>query len=350
LINFEKKIAMNKTLTVLGLFFISLVMFPSTGISATDDFFKNKTVRIIVGFAPGGGFDIYSRAIARHMGKHVPGNPIFVVENMTGAGSLIAANHVYKVAKPDGLTIGNIHGNQILNQAIGSSGIEFDARRFQWIGVPVKDNGACVLTKTSGVTSLEQWKASKIPVKLGGGAPGDTTTTNAKILKEALGLPIQLVMGYKGTSDMRLAAESGELAGACFQWESIKTTWRQGLDSGDMAVVIQTNPKRHPELAQVPNAIDEAKSEEARQLIRAGIHDPAAMTRPYALPPGTPKERVQLLRKAFLETLQDATFVAEAKKSNLEIDPVTGEELEKLIDGVFKLQPGLLAKLKDVLK
>jgi tripartite-type tricarboxylate transporter receptor subunit TctC len=307
-------------------------------------------VRIIVGFAPGGGFDIYSRAIARHMGKHVPGNPIFVVENMTGAGSLIAANHVYKVAKPDGLTIGNFHGNQILNQVVGGQGIDFDARRFQWIGVPVKDNGACVLSKASGVTSLEQWRASKTPVKLGGSAPGDTATTNAKILKEALGLPIQVVMGYKGTSDMRLAAESGELAGACFQWESIKTTWRKGLDSGDLVVVIQTNPKRHAELANVPNAIEEAKSEEARQLIRAGLHDPAAMTRPYSLPPGTPKERVEILRKAFLETFKDPSFVAEAKKSNLEVDPVSGEELETLIKGVFKLDPSLVAKLKDVLK
>ena len=321
-----------------------------TGLSATDDFFKNKTVRIIVGFAAGGGFDIYSRAIARHMGKHVQGNPIFAVENMTGAGSLIAANHLYKVAKPDGLTIGNIHGNQILNQVLGGAGIEFDARRFQWIGVPVKDNGACVLTKASGITSLEQWRASKTPVKLGGSAPGDTATTNAKILKEALGLPIQVIMGYKGTSDMRLAAESGELAGACFQWESIKTTWRKGLDSGELVVVIQTNPKRHPELARVPNAIDEAKNEEARQLIRAGLHDPAAMTRPYALPPGTPKERVQLLRKAFLESLKDPSFVAEAKKSSLDIDPVSGEEVEKTVARFFKLDPALVAKLREILK
>jgi tripartite-type tricarboxylate transporter receptor subunit TctC len=122
-----------------------------------EKFFEGKTIRIIVGFAAGGGFDIYSRAIARHMGRHIPGNPSVIVENMTGAGSLLAANHLYKVAKPDGLTIGNIHGNQILNQVLGSPGIEFDARRFEWIGVPVKDNGACALTKASGITSLEKW-------------------------------------------------------------------------------------------------------------------------------------------------------------------------------------------------
>jgi tripartite-type tricarboxylate transporter receptor subunit TctC len=344
------RFAIRTYLAINWLVLFILTTMPGTAISASDDFFRTKTIRVIVGFAAGGGFDIYSRAIARHLGKHIPGNPSVVVENMTGAGSLIAANHLYKVAKPDGLTIGNIHGNQILNQVLGSPGIEFDARRFEWIGVPVKDSGACALTKASGMTTLEHWRASKTPVKLGGGGPGDTTTTNAKILKAALNLPIQLVMGYKGTADMRLAAESGELAGACFQWESIKTTWRKGLDTGEVQIIIQTNPTRHPELAQVPNAIDEAKSEDARQLIRAGLHDPAAMTRPYLVPPATPKERVQILRKAFLETLNDPSFAAEAKQSSLEINPVSGNELEKLIDGLFKLEPGVLAKLKDVLK
>jgi tripartite-type tricarboxylate transporter receptor subunit TctC len=338
-----------KTLAVIVSFAFVLA---ATGMarSADDEFFKNKTIRIIVGFAPGGGFDIYSRTIARHMGRHVPGNPTILVENMAGAGSLIAANNLYRVAKPDGLTIGNFHGNQILNQVIGGAGVEFDARRFEWIGVPVKDTGACALSKASGVTTLEQWKAAKSPVKLGGGgASGDTATITAKILKEALGLPIQVITGYKGTSEMRLAAESGELGGACFQWESIKTTWRNGLDSGEFRIVIQINPKRHPELANVPNAIEEAKTDEARQLIRYGLHDPAAMTRPYALPPGTPKERVQILRKAFLETFKDPNFIAEAKKSNLEVEPLSGEELQQLVTGVFKLDPALVAKLKEVM-
>lgn len=341
---------MYKKLAILWLVLFSLVLTVGSASSSTHDFYKNKTVRIIVGFTPGGGFDTYSRAIARHLGSHIPGNPTVIVENMTGAASLIAANYLYKVAKPDGLTIGNIHGNQILNQVLGGQGIEFDARRFEWIGVPVKDSGACALTKASGITSLEKWRTSKTPVKLGGGGTGDTTTTNAKILKEVLGLPIQIVMGYKGTADMRLAAESGELAGACFQWESIKTTWRKGLDSGEIVIVIQTNPKPHPELANVPNAIDEAKTEEARQLIQLGLHDVAAMTRPYVLTPGTPKERVQVVRKAFIDTLSDPNFVAEAKKSRLEVDPITGADLEKLIGGLFKLDAALLTRLKETIK
>lgn len=341
---------MNNKLSVVCLTLLGVALAAAVAGASTDDFFRNKTVRIIVGFAPGGGFDTYSRAIARHFGKHIPGNPSVVVENMTGAGSLIAANYLYKIAKPDGLTIGNFHGNQIINQIIGGAGIEFDARRFQWIGVPVKDTGACVVTKASGITSLERWRAAKTPVKLGGGASGDTASVSAKILREALGLPIQLVMGYKGTSEMRLAAESGELAGACFQWESIKTTWRKGLDTGESLVALQINPKPHPELAQVPNAIDFAKTEEARQLIRFGIHEPAAITRPYGLPPATPHERVAALRQAFLNTFKDPDFIADSGKAKLESDPLSGADLERLIASFFKLDPVILGKLKEALK
>lgn len=329
---------------------LSLAFGVTVAGAATDDFYRNKTVRVIVGFAPGGGFDAYSRVIARHLGKHIPGNPSVVVDNMPGAGSLISANFLYKLAKPDGLTIGNFHGNQILDQILGGAGIEFDAQRFQWIGVPSKDTGACVVTKASGITSFERWRAAKTPVKLGGGASGDTASVSAKILREALGLPVQLVMGYKGTSEMRLAAESGELAGVCFQWESIKTTWRKGLDTGEALVVLQINPKSHPELAQVPNAIDFAKTEEARQLIRFGIHEPAAITRPYALPPATPKERVAALRQAFLDTFKDPAFVADSEKAKLDFDPLSGADLERLIASFFKLDPAILSKLKEALK
>ncbi|MGH7833451.1 MAG: Bug family tripartite tricarboxylate transporter substrate binding protein [Candidatus Binatia bacterium] len=313
-------------------------------------FYEGKTIKLVVGFSPGGGFDTYSRAIARHLGKHIPGNPTVVVENMTGAASLIAANHVYKVAKPDGLTMLNFHGNQVLNQLIGKPGIEFDARRFEYLGVPTQDNGACVFTKASGITSYERLKGSKTPVKMGGVAPGDTTFNTASILKEALQLPIQLVAGYKGTAEIRLAAEGGEVAGGCWQWESIKSTWQKGLESGAVIPVVQTNAKPHPELKNVTNAIDVAPNEKARNLIQFGIHDPGAITRPYALPPGTPKERVGLLRKAFVETLKDPEFIADAKKSKLDIDALTGEEVEKIVAGLFKMDPGLVAQLKEILK
>lgn len=317
--------------------------------SAAPDFYKGKNIRIIVGFAAGGGFDAYSRAIARHMGRFIPGNPSIAVENMTGAGSLIAANHVYKVAKPDGLIIGHFIGGLIMQQVMGGSGIEFDARKFEWIGVPIKENVVCALRKESGITSVEGWLAAKAPVKLGGTAPGSTTDDVAKVLKEALGLPIQLVSGYKGTADIRLAADGGEIAGGCWAWESVKVTWRKALETKDVIVVLQAIPKSHADLPGIPLAINFAKTDAAKTLVEAGIHDTQVFTRPYVLPPGTPKDRVQTLRSAFLSTLKDKEFLAEAEKTKLDVDAIPGEEVEKTIGGLFKLDPALLAKLKDLL-
>ena len=317
--------------------------------SASDEFFKGKTIRIVVGFAAGGGFDTYSRVIGRHMGKFIPGNPSIIVENMTGAGSLVAANHVYRVATPDGLTIGHFIGGLIMQQVMGGSGIEFDARKFGMIGVPVKENVVCALRKETGITNMDNWLAAKTPLKLGGTAPGSTTDDVVKILKEAIGLPVQLVSGYKGTADIRLAADSGELAGGCWAWESIKVTWRQALQARDVMVVLQAIPKSHPEISSIPLAIDFAKTDDAKKLIEAGIHDTQIFTRPYVLPPGTPKGRVQLLQKAFLDTLTDKEFLAEAEKSKLDVDPIPGEQVEKIVDGLFKLDPNTLAKLKQVL-
>ena len=317
---------------------------------AAAPFYEGKSIKLIVGFSAGGGFDTYSRLIARHMGRHIPGNPTIIVENMTGAASLVAANHVYNVAKPDGLTILNFHGNQVINQVIGKAGIEFDARKFEYIGIPTQDNVACAFAKSSGVTTFDALRNAKTPVKIGGVAPGDTTYNTAKLLQVALKLPIQLVAGYKGTAEVRLAAEAGEVAGGCWQWESIKSIWRQGLDSGNVFVVLQVNPKPHPELPKVPNAIDYAPNENSKQLLKYGGHDPSAITRPYALGPGTPKDRVQLLRKAFVETMKDPEFLADAKKSRLDTQPLTGEEIEKIVAQLFKIDPAVVNQLKEIFK
>src|SRR5919109_2520116 len=321
----------------------------SANVSA-QDYYAGKTIRIVVGFSAGGGFDTYARAIGRHMGKHIPGQPAIVVENMTGAGSLIAANHLFRVAKPDGLTIGHFIGGLFLGQVLGQKGVEFDARKFEYIGAPVTDHVVCAMTKASGITGIDKWLASKTPVKLGGVAPGASTPDNAtRIFKAALGLPIQLVTGYKGTADIRLAAESGELAGGCWGWDSVKVTWRKALDSGNAVVVLQANRKNHPDLSKIPQAISLAKTDEARKMIEVGIHGDSEIVRTYTLPPGTPKDRVQVLRKAFEETLKDPDFLADAKKSDLSVDFVPGEEIEKIISGLFKLDASLVNKLKDVL-
>jgi len=342
----RKNISCLTTIFILG---FALSVWP-VWVAAQEPFYKGKTVRIVVGFAAGGGFDTYARAISRHMGKHIPGNPVIIVENMAGAGSLIAANHVYKVAKPDGLTLGHFGGGLFMQQLKGGAGIEFDAQKFEFIGVPVQDTRACAFTKASGITSMERWMASKTPVKVGATAPGDLVHDAPKILQAALGLPIHLVSGYKGTADIRLAAEGGELAGACWGWDSIRATWTRALQSGDAVMVLQIVSKPHPELPNVPLAISSAKTEEARQLIEAGVTIPAITNRPYVLPPGTPKERVQLLRKAFMDTMNDPEFLADAKKSKLVLDPISGEEVQKMIAGMFKLPPALINRLKEALK
>ncbi len=328
---------------------IGLVFALDSAHPSTHEFYKGKTIRIIVGATPGGGFDTYSRAIARHLGKHIPGGPTVIVENMAGAGTLIAANYTYKAAKPDGLSIGNFAGGFALGQLLGLPGIELDARKFEVIAVPSRDSVACAFTKASGITSMERWLAAKAPVKLGSTGRNSPPEDSAKILKAALGLPIHLVSGYKGTAEIRLAAESGEVAGGCWQWESIKVTWRRALDAGDVTVVVQATSQPLPDLPTVPLAERFAGTEEARALIRVGIQNPGTITRLYAFPPGTPKDRVQIMRKAFQDTLKDPDFAADAKRSKLEIDPTTGEEAERIIGEFFRLDPALLARLKEIL-
>jgi len=327
-----------------------LLLFGARSYGAGEEqFYSGKTVRLIVAFSAGGGFDTYSRAIGRHLGKHIPGHPNIVVENMTGAGGIIHANFMYKQAKPDGLIIGNNIGGLILQQIMGARGIEFDGRKFEYLGVPGTDHPVCALTKATGVTSIQEWFAAKEPIKLGGVGPGGTASDVARTMQAALALPIKVIDGYKGTSDIRLAAESGELAGGCWAWESVKVTWRKGLESGNVKVLIQAMPKKHRDLPDVPLAIDLAKTEEARRLIKHAVHDTAIMTRLYFLPPGTPKGRVRTLRKAFDDTLKDPEFLAEAKKAKLEIEPVSGEEIEGVVQGLFKIEPAFVARLKQVL-
>ena len=332
------------------LLYMSILCFAFfTSTATAQEFFKGKVIRIALGTPPGGGFDAYSRAISRHMGKHIPGNPTINIDYMPGAGMMIAANYLYNIAKPDGLTIGNWIGLLVLQQVLGTKGIEFDARRFEWIGTPKPDSPVCALTKASGITSVDSWLVAATPVKIGGIAPGASTSDIPRVLKAVLNLPIQLVEGYKGTAEIRLAADAREVAGGCWPWETMKVNWSQQLASGDVKVVIQAVAQKHAELLGVPNALDLAKNDEARQLIKTGIIDPAVITQPYSLPPGTPKDRVKLLQDAFVATMKDPDFLSEAKKSNLAINPIYARELENIVRDFFTLSPTLVGKLRELL-
>lgn len=330
---------------------IVVSLFFGSFASAQDSFYKGKTVRIIVGASAGGGYDTYSRTIARHIGKHVPGNPTFIVENMPGAGFLISANYMYKVAKPDGLTIGHFIGGLFLQQFLSlRPGVEFDSRKFKYVGVPAQDNYMLGISKASGITSLEQWLASKTPLKLGGVGPGSATDDIPKVLAATIGLPFQLVSGYKGTADIRLAFASGEIQGVCNAWESFKATWSKEVQSGDVIIVAQNIPKPHPDLPKVPLVINFARTDEARKIINAVVHTVGPTARPYMLPPGTPKDRVEILRKAFMATMKDPEFLAEAAKAKLDINPLDGAALERSVKQVFNLDAALIPKVKEILK
>jgi len=317
---------------------------------AQASFYDGKTIRMIVGFTAGGGYDAYTRTISRHMGKHIPGHPVMIVENMPGAGSMISANYTFKAAKPDGLTIGHFIGGLFLQQLLGKPGIEFDAAKFQYVGVRGQDNFVIGVAKSSGINDVESWLASKQIVKFGGVASGSGSDDIPNVLKATLGLPIQLVSGYKGTADVRLAFNSGEVAGLSNSWESTKSTWRKELESGELKLILQATLKPHPEFPKLPMALNYAKNDEAKRLIStvARVHGPTV--RPYVLPPNTPKERVEIIRKAFMDTMKDPEFLGEAKKANLDINPADGAELEQNVKEILKLEPGLTAKLKEILK
>jgi tripartite-type tricarboxylate transporter receptor subunit TctC len=341
---------MQAFLTAMLMMSIASILCKPDPAFAQANFYEGKSVRIIVGFSAGGGYDAYTRTLARHMGKHIPGNPAILVENMAGAGSMIAANYSYKAARPDGLTIGHFIGGLFLQQLLGKPGIEFDAAKFQFVGVPAQDNFVLGVSKSSGITDLDSWLDSKQIVKFGGVASGSGTDDFPNLFRATIGLPAQMVSGYKGTADIRLAFASGEVAGLSNSWESTKSTWRKELESGDLKLILAATLKPHPELPKLPLAITYAKSEEAKQLIStvARVHGPTV--RPYVLPPNTPADRVQILRKAFMATMKDPEFLAEAKKANLDINPDDGATLEQNVKEILQLEPALVTKLKEFLK
>jgi tripartite-type tricarboxylate transporter receptor subunit TctC len=336
----------------MGLGFLVLVLGLGPDIAAaqegSEDFYRHQTIRIVVN-AAGGGFDAYARTLGRYLGRHIPGNPAVIVDSMFGAGGLVAANYLYKVAKPDGLTIAHFSGDLLLGEVLGRPGIEFDARKFEYLGVASNEHIACAFSRASGITSLDRWMSAPAPVKMGGTAPGSNSDNATRILKSVLGLPIQLVSGYKGTAAIRLAVDAGELAGACFNWASMRTAWQHSLETGEVIVVLQLASRPLPDLPTVPLVTELARADDARRLVATTILRASGLARPYALPPGTPRDRVQLLRRAFLATLRDPEFLADAKKARLDVNPTPGEEVERLVADLFTLDPTTVARLRAIL-
>ena len=309
--------------------------------SSTHDFYKGKTIRFVVGFAAGGGYDLSARAVGRHMGRYIPGNPAIVVENMTGAGSLIAANHTYNSAKPDGLFVGIWNGAYVLRQALGDKAVRFDGRKLGWIGAPTKGIPYCAVMAHTGLNSLKDILAANREIKMGSTAPGSAYDDMPQILNRTVGTKFKVVSGYDGTSTILLAMQRKEVDGGCWTWETAKTTARPMLDAKGAEKLIPFlihSREPEPEVKDLPLFSEVIKGEDNLSAYRiwAGTYE---FQRPFSVPPGTSKERLQLLRKAFADTLKDREFLAEAEKTNWEVSHVSGEEVEQHVNRVLSVTP-----------
>jgi tripartite-type tricarboxylate transporter receptor subunit TctC len=325
-----------------------VALFGCPAVSPSEDVYKDKTLTFIVGYSPGGTYDQYTRLVARHIGKYLPGNPTRIVENMPGAGGIIAANHLYNRVKPDGLTVAAWASPLILQHVMGNDAIKIDGRKVGWVGIPGPYDTACHFSEASGIKTMDDWINSKRPLKISSIGPGTSLSDVPKLLKAALNLPLEMVEGYKGGAEARLAVESGEVDGLCASWQATKVTWRSQIEAGKIRVVLQATLKSHPDLKKVPLAINYAKSEEARILLRVAdnVH---VYQFPYSVAPGTPPDRLQLLQQAFVKTLRDRDLTAEAKKADLEVAPIDGPTTTKTFATLYELSPTLVAQLKDLL-
>lgn len=320
---------------------------------AVAEFYKGKTVRIIVGFSAGGGYDAYSRVIGRHLHKHIPGNPTVVVDNMAGAGSILAANHISNVAPKDGTIIGNFSGQIILEQLFANSAVQYDMTKFPILGVPIGETYLLVVTKKPGVTKYEEVLGPKGKQIIMGGIPGSTVEQAPIIMRDALGANIKVVSGYKGTSDVRLAIDSGEVDGLFNSWTSLKITSLDKIKSGEWLVLAQIGeePIRDlPNSSNIPTIPQVAKTAEQRELLRFGIAAPNQFGKIYVLPPGAPQDRASALEAAFTKSFEDKEFLAEADKGRLEIDPVGAEKAQGLIRDLMGMSPAVKTQLQKMLR
>lgn len=318
--------------------------------AAADDFFKGKTIRVIVGYAPGGGYDTYTRQIVRHMGKYIPGNPGFIVQNMTGAGSLVAANYIQKRAKPDGTVLGVWNSGYVTFQALDDPKVRIKAQELSWIGAPVKGIPACVFMGWSGVRTLKDMTDPGKAIKVGGTRAGSTGVDLPKLLNKTIGTNFDVVSGYTGTATSRIAMQSREVAGACWGWESIRVTARAMLDAegDDKLIPVLTHRKiPDPELKDalvIPDLILERGGKQQLETYQGWVNQ-YEFQRPFSGPPGIPAERLQQLRDAFEKTMQDPAFLKEAQDAKLIIESVSGTEIEKFVGQIL----GMSQESKDAL-
>ena len=323
--------------------FLVAALAALTNIANADsvaDFYKGRTISLIIGYSVGGGYDAYARLLAHYIGRHIPGEPSIVPQQMTGAGSLRAANYMFSVAQKDGSVLGTFSRSMGIAPLLGQA--EFDSRKFSWLGSMTDDDTTCVTWHASPIKTWDDFlnKSSK----LGGlGADADPDIW-ALLYKNVFGAKVQLVSGYPGTNDVVLAMERGEVDGLCgLSWSTIKTRHAEWLNSRSVNIIVQAALKKEPEIANVPLATDLVSRPEQLQIIKLLLAS-QAMARPFVAPPGVPADRKSALIAAFDATMHDGDFMAEAQKLNFEIHPVSGATIDSLLADVYATPKDVLAR------
>jgi tripartite-type tricarboxylate transporter receptor subunit TctC len=319
---------------------------------AVESFYRGKTVRILVGYGPGGPYDTFSRIVARYLPQYIPGRPTVVVDNRPGAASLLAANLVYNSEPKDGTAMVNASSGLPMLQLLGKEGVSFDSARFQWLGGGNKTLSTCAARTDSGVNSIQDImgpNGKQLVVAAIG--PGTGTYDTPTTMNAVLGTNFKIVSGYDSSAKVILAVEAQEATGMCANLDTMTSTVRPLFESDTLKMIAMMGhePSDHPWLRGVPPAETLAQTEEARQILSA-LHSAALANLPYAVAPEVPRERVAALRQALAQTFADPQFRAEAEKAGFEVNPSTGEELSQIYATLFTMPPATVAKLKDVLK
>jgi tripartite-type tricarboxylate transporter receptor subunit TctC len=313
--------------------FIVAVCGPAAWAQTPAEFYKGKNIEIQVNVSVGGGYDLYARMLARYLGRHIPGNPTVIVGNMPGGGGMRLANWLYQVAPKDGTVIGALARATAFEPLLGNKAAQYDGREYNYIGSANDEVSVCVAWYTSGIKSFED--AQKRELVVGSGGTSDDTYQYPALLNNMFGAKFKMVPGYPGGNDINLAMERGETQGRCsIPWSTVKATRKFWIDEHKVNLLMQYSLSKHPDLPNVPLVMDLAKNDEQRTILKL-IFGRQVMGRPFAAPPGVPKDRIDALRKAFAETLTDPAFLAEAEKTKLEITPVSGETIANLVHDVY---------------
>jgi tripartite-type tricarboxylate transporter receptor subunit TctC len=308
-----------------------------------EAFYRGKSVSLVIGYSVGGGYDIYARVLARHLGRYVPGNPAIVPQNMPGAGSQKSLEYILNFAPKDGLAIATFSRTLPINPLIDNA--KYDPRRLEWIGSIATDSTTCIAWHQSGVRTWDDMKTKQFTV--GGLGRGSDPEMFAVLMKEMFALNVKLVSGYPGTNDVMLAMERGEVQGMCgYSYSSLRASRKAWLDEGKVHILMQAALTRDPAIpAGVPMLLDKTTNEKQRQALQM-ILAPQAVARPFAMPPGTPTDRVEAMRKAFMATMTDAEFVKDAKTAGIDIDPISGDRIADLYARIYDTPADVIAEAR----